>query len=70
MHIITGSKDSSRAPFSFSTPAAGYTLWYPFTLSLAISRVQTSSSDEGLMLETSTLESLYGVQFTFSCQLC
>ena len=28
------------------------------------------SSDEGLTLETSALESLYGGQFTFSYQLC
>ena len=34
---------------------------------LVVSRV---SSDEGLTLKTSALQSLYGGQFTFSCQLC
>ena len=32
--------------------------------------VSEARSDEGLTLETSALESVYGGQFTFSYQLC
>ena len=37
---------------------------------IKVAHVVRANSDEGLTLETSTLESLYGGQFTFSYQLC